>query len=84
MKTSTPCPTLCRSIGAAIRATRKSHPLTLEALSAASGVATGCISVLERGESNPTIDTINKLAVAMNTTPASLLRYAEHLSTAQN
>jgi transcriptional regulator with XRE-family HTH domain len=80
MKTSHPNPALCRSLGLALKATRKAHPISLDRLSAASGVAMSCISVIERGESNPTIDTINRLAVALNTTPAGLLRYAEHLN----
>lgn len=79
MKTATPHAPLCRSLGMALKATRKAHPITLDALSTASGVTISCISVIESGKSNPTIDTINRLAVAMNTTPAKLLRFAEHL-----
>lgn len=81
MKTAHPCPTLCRSLGLALKATRKAHPISIDRLSAASGVAMSCISLIERGDSNPTIDTINRLAVALNTTPANVLRYAEHLQT---
>jgi len=80
MKTNQPHAALCRSLGAALKQTRNAHPLSLHELSAASGVTMSCISVIERGQSNPTIDTINRLAVAMDTTPANLLRFAEQIS----
>ena len=80
MKTNQPHAALCRSLGAAIKATRNAYPITMDELSDASGVTMSCISVIERGQSNPTIDTINRLAVAMDTTPANLLRFAEQLS----
>ena len=78
MKTNTPNKLLLRSLGLALRATRKAHPIGLQSLSDASGVAMSCISVIERGESNPTIDTIDRLASALGTTPANILRQAEH------
>jgi transcriptional regulator with XRE-family HTH domain len=81
MKTSTPHAALCKSLGAALKQTRNAHPLSLQQLSASSGVTMSCISVIERGQSNPTIDTINRLATAMDTTPADLLRFAEQLNT---
>ena len=79
MKTNAPHAALCRALGSALKQTRKAHPISLADLSAASGVAMSCISVIERGQSNPTIDTLHRLATAMQTTPATLLRFAEQL-----
>ena len=78
MKTNKPNAVLCRSLGVALKATRKAHPISIDRLSAASGVAMSCISLIERGDSNPTIDTIDRLASALGTTPANILRQAEH------
>lgn len=79
VKTSTLSLTICRSLGLALKATRRSVPISLAALSDKSGVAMSCISVIERGESNPTIDTIHRLSSAMGTTAATVLRFAEKL-----
>lgn len=79
MKTAHPNAALLHSLGQALKATRRDTRTSLARLSDASGVAMSCISVIERGTSNPTLDTINRLAVAMGTTPSRILRYAEHL-----
>ncbi len=52
---------------------RRAHGLTLADLSQRSGVAKGTISELERGQGNPTIDTLFTLAYALNATLADLV-----------
>ncbi len=83
MKTSTPNRALLRSLGTTLRTVRRSVPISLARLCAKSGVAMSCISVIERGDSNPTIDTISRLAVGVGTTCAGVLLMAEQLQNPQ-
>jgi transcriptional regulator with XRE-family HTH domain len=55
-----------------VREFRAARGLSLEALSAQSGVSRSMISLIERGESSPTAVVLDKLAVALGVTLASL------------
>jgi len=56
-----------------LRRLRNTSGLSLAALAAASGVAKGTISELERGRGNPTVETLFALAYALEATLADLV-----------
>ena len=64
---------LFQSVGARARALRLQRRLTLDELSAASGVSRRMIALLEAGETNPSLGTLDKLARALGTDFASLV-----------
>ena len=64
---------LFQAVGARARALRLRHRLTLDELSAASGVSRRMIALLEAGEANPSLGTLDKLARALGTDFASLV-----------
>ncbi len=53
------------SLGAKLRATRQAAHLSVEALAAKSGVSSGLISQLERGQGNPSFLTLRRLASSL-------------------
>lgn len=53
------------ALGAALRAARQRRHLSVEGLAAASDVSTGSISQLERGQGNPSLLTLRRLAEAL-------------------
>lgn len=55
-----------------LRELRAARALSLEALAARSGVSRSMISLIERGESSPTAVVLDKLAVALEVTLATL------------
>lgn len=55
-----------------LRGLRSEAGLTLEALAAQSGVSRSMISLIERGESSPTANVLDRLAAALGVTLASL------------
>lgn len=59
--------------GARIRALRSAAGLSAQALARRSGVARGTLAQLERGEGNPTVDTLYALANAVGVPLADLL-----------
>jgi len=63
-----------RSIFAAnLRALRAERGLTQEALADAAGFNRNYVGMLEREENAATIDTVEKLAIALGVTPHSLI-----------
>ena len=64
--------TLNERIAARVRELRKATGLALDALAGKSGVSRSMISLIERGESNPTAVVLDKLAAALGVTVASL------------
>lgn len=54
-----------RALGDAVRRARVEQGLTVESLGHASGVSTGSISQLERGQGNPAFLTLRRLAEAL-------------------
>ena len=59
--------------GARIRARREARGLTQAALAEAVGVSSNYLSVLERGHKLPTLDTLVRLAKALQVSPGDLL-----------
>jgi len=53
--------------GTAVREARINAGLTSTALGAASGMSKSAISAIETGRSNPTVDTLERIAAALNT-----------------
>ncbi len=64
-------------MGARVRALRSSRGLTIQRLSARSGVSTSMISAIERGSKAPTIVVMDQLAEALGTTVGGLLAESE-------
>ncbi len=65
-----------RTISARIRALRKERQLSLDRLSARSGVSKGMLVQIERAETNPSIGTLCKVAAALGASVADLVDMA--------
>jgi transcriptional regulator with XRE-family HTH domain len=63
-----------RNVGHKIRYLRKMHQLTIRQLAAGSGLSTNAISLVERGEVAPTVETLCKIASALGVSASSLLQ----------
>ena len=61
------------TVGQRIREHRKRRGLTLQELAARSGAGPSQLSQLERGATDPRLTTLDRIAVALGTTPAVLL-----------
>lgn len=72
-KTPEPQPEL----GVAIRAQRKRHGFSQEGLASKAGIAPGTLSLIERGEANPTWGTVRRLAAALGVSVSDLAKAAE-------
>lgn len=60
------------NVGEKIRYLRKSYGLTLKQLAHGSGLSANTISLVERSEVSPTIETLCKIARALGVSPSSL------------
>jgi transcriptional regulator with XRE-family HTH domain len=65
------------ALGKAIRQLREKRGDTQEALAPQAGVTTGTLGMIERGQANPTWDTIKGIAAALDVTIAELAKLAE-------
>src|SRR5436190_12310832 len=65
-------PDLTQRIAERVRELRAAQGLSLDALATKSGVSRSMISLIERGESSPTAAVLEKLAVGLGVTLASL------------
>lgn len=63
-----------RNVGRKIRYLRKTHQLTIKQLAAGSGLSSNAISLVERGEVAPTVETLCKIASALGVSASSLLQ----------
>ena len=61
------------SIGKTVRTLRKMRPITQEALAKAAGISRITLIRIEMGQSKPDLDTLERLAKALKTTPSKLL-----------
>lgn len=66
----------CELFGGLVRRLRESAGISQEELADRAGVHRTYIGGIERGERNPTLLTIYKIAAALNVPPASLLEEA--------
>ena len=69
-----------RAVGDAVRSRRGELQLSQERLGYAAKLDRTYISGVERGVKNPTIQTLRKLALALECRPSELLARAEELS----
>lgn len=72
---------LTATVGRTVRSTRRRLGMTVEALASRAGVSTGALSQLERGQGNPSLQTLRRLAAALSIPLAQLLQgeaEAEH------
>jgi len=67
------------AFGAALKTLRKERGLSQEAAALACEVDRAYFGKIERGEKNPTFDTIWKLTDGLDTTPSELLARTERL-----
>lgn len=67
---------LLGKLGNAVRAARKAHGLSQEALADAAGIDRSHMGKIERGERNVTILNIARVAAALNAKPSDILRAA--------
>jgi transcriptional regulator with XRE-family HTH domain len=66
-------------LGKIIRQHRHAEELSQEGLAFAAGITRNYVSLVERGTSSPTVETLDALAEALHTSGASLLAEAENL-----
>lgn len=64
------------TIGTTVRSTRRLLGMTVEALASRAGVSTGALSQLERGQGNPSLQTLQRLASALSIPLVQLLQGA--------
>jgi transcriptional regulator with XRE-family HTH domain len=64
------------TIGTTVRSTRRLLGMTVEALASRAGVSTGALSQLERGQGNPSLQTLQRLATALSIPLVQLLQGA--------
>ena len=68
-------------LGLAVRRRRRSLGLTLESVGRATRLSKSFLSQLESGRANPTLDTLIRIAAALDSTPALLLGAQEEAGT---
>jgi len=72
-----PMPTLRVRLGRAVRRLRKSASYSQESFADACGLHRTYMGAVERGETNISLDNIERIARALRLTPAQLLTEAE-------
>lgn len=66
-----------RELGVALRKARERKELSQEQLGLSTGIHRNYIGGIERGERQPTVDVVLRLAEALDTSPARLFSKAE-------
>ncbi len=69
-----PKPGLAAQVGATVRRLRAAQGLTLAELAGSASISPAMLSRMERGDVSPSLDTLEQLAAALNTSCAALLR----------
>jgi transcriptional regulator with XRE-family HTH domain len=64
---------LRQALGARVRSARHERELSLSELADASGLSKALLSTIERGEGNPSVNTLFQLATALGTTVSQLI-----------
>jgi len=65
------------ALGAAVRELRRKRGATQEALARDADLTTATLSLVERGEANPTWDTLKKIAAALGVSMGELGKLAD-------
>jgi transcriptional regulator with XRE-family HTH domain len=66
-----------KALGAAIRELRTKKGVSLEVLAADAGISKNMLSLIERGEGNPSWSTVDGIAAALGISVAQLAKRAE-------
>lgn len=74
-----PPPDPQHALGAAIRQLRAKRGVTQEDLAHDAGITTGTLSLIERGQSNPTWGTVRSIARALGVSMSELAKVAHKL-----
>lgn len=69
------------ALGEAVRQLREKRGATQEAVARDAGITTATLSLIERGQANPTWDTLKKIAVALGSSMGELGKLADKLET---
>jgi transcriptional regulator with XRE-family HTH domain len=67
------------ALGEAVRQLRDKNGATQEALARDAGITTATLSLIERGQANPTWDTLKKITAGLGTSMGALGRLADKL-----
>ena len=67
------------ALGEAVRQLRKKRGATQEAVARAGDITTATLSLIERGQANPTWDTLKKITAALNSSMAELGKLADEI-----
>ena len=67
------------ALGEAVRQLREKHSATQEAVARDAGITTATLSLIERGQANPTWDTLKKITAALGSSMGELGILAEKL-----
>jgi transcriptional regulator with XRE-family HTH domain len=67
------------ALGKAVRQLREKRGMTQEAVAQAAGITTATLSLIERGQGNPTWDTLKKIAGAGDFSMGQLDKLADSL-----
>jgi transcriptional regulator with XRE-family HTH domain len=73
---------ICQRFGAAVRALRDARGWSQEQLAGRAELNRSYLGEVERGDAVPSLATVEKLAVALQLSPADLLLYCEGRTTA--
>jgi DNA-binding XRE family transcriptional regulator len=65
------------ALGKAVRQLREKRGVTQEALAPQAGVTTGTLGLIERGQANPTWDTVKGIAAALEVSIGDLGKLSE-------
>jgi transcriptional regulator with XRE-family HTH domain len=65
------------AFGEAVRELRSKRKATQEDVAAGAGITTATLSLIERGQANPTWDTARKLAASLDVSIGELAKLAE-------
>jgi transcriptional regulator with XRE-family HTH domain len=68
-----------RALGKAVRELRRKSGATQETVARDAGVTIATLSQIERGEGNPTWDTVTGIAAALGVSMAQLAAAADHV-----
>jgi transcriptional regulator with XRE-family HTH domain len=69
------------ALGEAIRKLREKRGLTQKAVARDAGITTATLSLIERGQANPTWDTAKKISAALNSSMGELGKLADRIET---
>jgi transcriptional regulator with XRE-family HTH domain len=67
------------ALGSALRQLREKRDLTQEAVAHEAGITTGSLSLIERGQRNPSWGTVSRIAAALGSSMGEVGRLADKL-----